>query len=178
MGMEIEEVKKVIDKLQFYMDNFDYDNFDNDGFDIFYQSWSNGDVEMDVADLIDPVWFKPEELRDYHIEFLLDSLKWIEEEHLDKILPPKAWHDQAFGLAKNEINITLRTHIKDHGKLEENLEKSYKDGILDCLAIIEKWTSVGIMHVPILYIREPMERLLNPPQNSDQLDLIELANEN
>lgn len=79
---------------------------------------------------------------------------------------------------KNVTNITLRRHIKYHGKLEENLEKSYKDGILDCLAIIEKWTSVGIMHVPILYIREPMERLLNPPQNSDQLDLIELANEN
>lgn len=58
------------------------------------------------------------------------------------------------------------------------LTKSYKDGILDCLAIIDKWYSVGITNVPILYIKEPMERLLTAEleisQNKhyDQLKII------
>ena len=41
------------------------------------------------------------------------------------------------------------------------MSKSYEDGILDCLAILNKWTDIGIYDVPIAYIREPMEKLLN-----------------
>ena len=41
------------------------------------------------------------------------------------------------------------------------MKKSYEEGISDCLAILNKWTDIGVYDVPIKYIRESMEKLLN-----------------
>jgi hypothetical protein len=51
------------------------------------------------------------------------------------------------------------------------LTKSYEDGIIECLAILSKWTDIGIYDVPIKYLREPMEDLLTTPtfENSQNI---------
>ena len=52
------------------------------------------------------------------------------------------------------------------------MTKSYEDGIIDCLAVLNKYTDVGIYDVPIKYIRESMEKLLITPtfENSLKID--------
>jgi hypothetical protein len=34
---------------------------------------------------------------------------------------------------------------------------------MDCLAILNKWTDIGIYDVPIKYLYDPMEKLLSTP---------------
>lgn len=84
------EIKQVVDKLKFYMDNFDFDNYDDDGHELFYQAYDFQGADLIVNVLIDPFYYKPEDLTDYHIDFLVDSLNYIEANHLDKVLIPKA----------------------------------------------------------------------------------------
>jgi len=49
--------------------------------------------------------------------------------------------------------------------LEKILTKTYEDGIMECLEILDKYKLVGIYDVPIRYIEEAINKLLTIPEN-------------
>ena len=50
------------------------------------------------------------------------------------------------------------------GNLEKILTKSYEDGIMECLEILDKYKLVGIYDIPIKYIEEAIRKLLPTPE--------------
>ena len=44
------------------------------------------------------------------------------------------------------------------------MTKSYEDGIMECLEILDKYKLVGIYDVPIKYIEEAINKLLSTPE--------------
>jgi hypothetical protein len=64
---------------------------------------------------------------------------------------------------KFKIHI-LRTNEINHRNLENILTKTYEDGIMECLEVLEKYKLVGIYDVPIRYIEEAIRKLLTTPE--------------
>ena len=48
--------------------------------------------------------------------------------------------------------------------MENILTKTYEDGIMECLEILEKYKLVGIYDIPIKYIEEAIRKLLPTPE--------------
>ena len=44
------------------------------------------------------------------------------------------------------------------------MTKTYEDGIMECLEILDKYKLVGIYDVPIRYIEEAIRKLLTIPE--------------
>ena len=44
------------------------------------------------------------------------------------------------------------------------MTKSYEDGIIDCLKIMDSYKLVGIYDIPIKYIEEAIRKLLTTPE--------------
>ena len=71
-----------------------------------------------------------------------------------------------------QVKYTLRTCDKNHRKFEENkLTRSYEDGIMDCLKIMNNYRMSGIYDIPIKYIEEAINKLLTSDQKLDQNDI-------
>jgi hypothetical protein len=51
------------------------------------------------------------------------------------------------------------------------LTRSYEDGILDCLKIMNNYKLSGIYDIPIKYIEEAINKLLTSDQKLDQNDI-------
>jgi hypothetical protein len=54
------------------------------------------------------------------------------------------------------------------------LTKTYEDGIMDALRILARYTSVGVYHVPIVYIEQS---LINHLPSAYKIDLTDITNE-
>ena len=51
------------------------------------------------------------------------------------------------------------------------MTKSYEDGILDCLKIMNNYKMSGIYDIPIKYIEEAINKLLHADSKLDQNDI-------
>lgn len=51
------------------------------------------------------------------------------------------------------------------------MTKSYEDGILDCLKIMNNYKMSGIYDIPIRYIEEAINKLITSDQKLDQIDI-------
>ena len=51
------------------------------------------------------------------------------------------------------------------------MTRSYEDGILDCLKIMNNYKLSGIYDIPIKYIEEAINKLLTSDQKLDQNDI-------
>ena len=52
------------------------------------------------------------------------------------------------------------------------MTRSYEDGILDCLKIMNNYRMSGIYDIPIKYIEEAINKLLTSDQKLDEMTLM------